>query len=151
MPKKDYLNNISEEKILWRDRKRILGMPISFTVYQVDNERFTSRKGLFRTETNEILLYRILDIKLVRTFGQKIFGVGTITLYSADQSNNMAEIKNVKKSRDVQRFISQIVERQRVAKGLTGREIYGAAGLIRETDDETNSIFDDQDGDGTPD
>lgn len=151
MPKNDYLKNISQEKILWRDRKRILGLPISFTVYQVDNERFTCRKGLFRTETNEILLYRILDIKLIRTFGQKIFGVGTITLYSADQSNNMAEIKNVKKSRDVQRFISQIVERQRVAKGLTGREIYGAAGLIQQTDDDTKNIFDDTDGDGTPD
>jgi hypothetical protein len=151
MANKAYLENIAEEKILWRDRKRILGLPISFTVYQVDNERFTSRKGLFRTETDEILLYRILDVKLVRTFGQKLVGVGTITLYSADQSNNMAEIKNVKRSRDVQRFISQIVEQQRVAKGLTGREIYGAAGLIRETDDDSNSIFDDTDGDGIPD
>ena len=134
-----------------RDRKRILGMPLSFTVYEIDNERFTTRKGFFRTETNETLLYRILDVKLVRTLGQKLTGVGTITLYSADQSNSTFEIKNVKKPDAVRKFISRIIERERVSKGLTGREIYGAAGLIRDGDGAGNRVFTDLDGDGVPD
>ena len=151
MAKKPILENIEEDQILWRDRKRILGMPLSFTVYEIDNERFTTRKGFFRTETNETLLYRILDVKLVRTLGQKLTGVGTITLYSADQSNSTFEIKNVKKPDAVRKFISRIIERERVSKGLTGREIYGAAGLIRDGDGAGNRVFTDLDGDGVPD
>ena len=151
MAKQPYLENISEEKPLWRDRKRILGMPLSFTVYEVNNDRFTTRKGLFRTETNEILLYRILDIKLVRTLGQKIFGVGTLTLYSADQTHETIEIKNIAKPEAVRKFLSRIIERERKEKGLTGREIYGAAGLIKDGDGIPNHAFADVDGDGIPD
>ena len=151
MAKKPYMENIVEEESLWRDRKRILGMPLSFTVYEVDNDRFTTRKGFFRTETNEILLYRILDVKLVRTFGQKLCGVGTITLYSADQSNSTFEIKNIKKPDAVRKFLSRIVERERSAKGLTGREIYGAAGLMQDASHADGHVFADVDGDGIPD
>jgi len=146
--------NIGDETVLWHDRKRILGMPISFTVYEIDEERFTTRRGLLRTETDEILLYRILDIKLVRTLGQKLFGVGTITLYSADQSCSTFAIQNIKKPDAVRKFISKIVEQQRAQKGIRGREIVGAAGMIQgvvDADSIADTPFVDFDGDGIPD
>ncbi len=152
MATKPNLENLVEDTILWRDRKRILGMPISFTIYEVDNDRLTTRRGLFHTETDEILLYRILDIKMVRTFGQKLFGVGTLTLYSADQTHNTINIVNIKKPDAVRKFISRIVERERAAKGITGREIFGVAGTMQNSDhDAANMAFADIDGDGIPD
>ena len=37
----DFKDNLPEEEILWRDRKRtIFGLPWSFTVYEVTPERF---------------------------------------------------------------------------------------------------------------
>jgi hypothetical protein len=135
---------------LWKDRKRILGMPLSFTRYEVTKDRFITHKGLFSTETNELLLYRILDIKLVRKFGQKIFGVGTITLYSADQSHETLEIKNIKKPDAVRRFLSKIIEQERTSKGITGRELYGAAGVMAAADNGSSFDFSDSDGDGIP-
>jgi uncharacterized membrane protein YdbT with pleckstrin-like domain len=84
-------------KIIWKDKKRFLGMPLSFTKYSIDDERLYLDKGLFTTTSDEILLYRILDIKVKRTFGQKSFGVGTITLYTADQTDRILELKNIKK------------------------------------------------------
>ncbi|MBR0025947.1 MAG: PH domain-containing protein [Clostridia bacterium] len=150
MAKKPIFDNIAEEnKILWRDRKRILGLPLSFTVYEVDEDRFTTRKGFLRTETDEILLYRILDVKMVRTLGQKICGVGTITLFSADQSHHTLEIKNVKHPEAVRKFLSKIVEKERAAKGITGREIFGTAGIGMDHD-ECDHDFTDVDGDGIP-
>src|SRR5512136_1228331 len=86
------------EPVLWKDRKRYLGIPLSFTRYSIDANRFYTKIGFFRTVTNELLLYRILDIKLVRTLWQKIFGVSTITLYTADQSDNQIIVKNIKDS-----------------------------------------------------
>ncbi len=118
-----------ENNILWKDRKRILGMPISFTKYTVDDDRIYIQEGFFKTEINEILLYRVLDVKSSRTLGQKIFGVGTVTLYCADQSNRTLELKNVKNSMQVHKFISEITERERREKGITGREMVGTAGV----------------------
>ena len=134
---------------LWKDRKRILGMPLSFTKYEISKERLIMHKGLFRTETDELLLYRIMDIKLVRTFSQKLFGVGSIILYCADRSNSELEIKNIKKPDAVRRFLSKIVEQERTSKGLTGRELYGVGGSVGGSG--CTHEFADTDGDGIPD
>lgn len=135
---------------LWKDRKRILGMPISFTRYEVTDDRLTTHVGFFHTETDEILLYRVLDIKMRRSLGQKMFGVGTITLYCADKSDSMLELKNIKKPDAVRRFLSKVVEQERTLKGITGREIYGAAAGMMGAAGE-GAAFVDLDGDGIPD
>ena len=140
--------NDAVDQLLWKDRKRILGMPISFTKYEVTGDRLVTRKGLLHTETDEILLYRILDIKLRQSLGQKMFGVGTVTLYSADKSNNTLELKNIKKPEAVRKFVSRLVEQVRTQKGITGREIYGAAAGAMNVPLED---FVDLDGDGIPD
>ena len=129
------------DKIIWKDRKRILGMPISFTRYEVDTNRLISRIGLVRTATNEILLYRILDIKMTQTLGQKMLGVGTIVLYTADQSDNQFKMINIKRPEKVRRFMSNIVEQERNKRRVIGRELFGVAG----------AGMTDIDGDGIPD
>lgn len=116
-----------DNSILWKDRKRIFGLPISFTKYSVTNERLYVSKGLFTTEENEILLYRVLDIKLVRRLFDKLFGVGTITLFSADETDREFKIMNIKEPKKVRDMLSQLIESERVRIGIRGREIYGAA------------------------
>ena len=97
MAKPDRLSEfVDEEPIIWQDRKRYLGLPISFTVYKFDHNRFYRKTGLFNTKEEEILLYRVLDIKFTQTFGQKIFKVGTVKLFTADKSTPELEIKNIK-------------------------------------------------------
>ena len=126
MAKNTVLNNLPEDEILWADTKRWLGLPWTFTKYKVDDERLTCIKGLLKTETDEILLYRILDIKSRETLGQKLFGVGTVTLYCSDKSSGVFELQNVKKPEQVRRFLSDLVEKKRTESGVKGREIYGS-------------------------
>lgn len=139
------------DTVLWKDRKRILGLPISFTRYQATQDRFFLIRGLLKTETDEVLLYRVLDIKLVRSFFQKLLGVGTITLYCADQSHATLEVKNIKKPEAVRRFLSKAIEQERASKGVRGREIVGAAGMMSDRDAACDHEFVDRDGDGIPD
>jgi uncharacterized protein (UPF0128 family) len=124
---------------LWRDRKRVMGLPLSFTKYEVGSGRFITRVGLLRSETNEIMLYRIVDLKLVRTLGQKIFGVGTITLYSADRTDRELEVKNIRHPEKVRMFLSKQIEVERKARGIIGREFIDSGDMH------------DHDGDGIPD
>lgn len=122
-------NLLVDEEILWKDRKRYLGLPISFTQYILDNNRFYVKRGFFNSIMDELLLYRVLDVKLTRSLGQKIFGVGSIMLNTADQSNPSLLIKNVKNSERVRKLLSNIVERERNEKRIMGKEMYGASGM----------------------
>ncbi len=114
---------------LWHDRKRYLGLPLSLTRYWIDHDHFYVKTGFFNREINEVLLYRILDIKSSRNFGQILCGVGTITLYSADQSNRTIKVENIRKPTKVHRYLSEVVERERVEHGIAGRELYGSASV----------------------
>lgn len=122
------LNHLSEDKVLWEDTKRWLGMPLTFTKYKVDENRLYCKTGLLKTETNEVLLYRIMDIKGTQTLGQKLFGVGTVVLYCSDKTDGIIELKNIKKPEQVRRFLSEMVEQRRAESGIKGREMYGTAG-----------------------
>jgi len=142
MAKTDRLSEfLNEEPILWKDRRRYLGLPISFTRYSFDSNKFYLNKGLFNTTSDEILLYRVLDIRLTRSFFQRIFGVGTIVLKTADQTNPILEVKSVKNSERVKTALSNIVENERNEKRVLGKEMFGAAGH--------HDL--DLDGDGIPD
>ena len=121
-----------KEDPLWRDRKRWLGFPFSFTRYAVYEDRLILKVGFFHTITDETLLYRIMDIRLSRKVGQKIFGVGTIVLITADKSHPILELKNIKNSDKVRRLLSKQIDDQRVKRGLTSREFLG--GLNHDND-----------------
>ena len=127
----DRLTNLTEkEEVLWQDRRRYLGLPISFTIYSFSNNKFYLKKGVFTTHSEEILLYRILDLQLKQTLWQKIFGVGTITLTTADKSTPILEIKSVKTPDRVRKALSNLVEQRRDEKRVTGKEMFGAAGMF---------------------
>lgn len=114
---------------LWSDKKRILGLPISFTTYYLENDRLYVKKGFFNTSTDEMLLYRILDVKSTQTFGQKIFGVGTVSIHCADKTNKVLMLYNIKNHEKVHRDISDIVEKERLERGLVGNEMLGAINI----------------------
>lgn len=111
--------------IIWHDRKRYLGLPISFTKYSMSEDRLFVETGFFNLTQNEVRLYRILDLQLKRSFGQRIFGVGSIIVSSSDKSLGTFEIKNIKHSANVKEMLSVQVEQQREAKRVVGREYMG--------------------------
>lgn len=113
-------------EILWKDRKRtIFGLPLSFTKYSLDGERLFIESGFLNSKEDEIRLYRITDISLSRTLGQKLFGIGSIKCCSADKTLGDFIIKNIKNPKEVKEQISELVEKQRDAKRVSSREFLG--------------------------
>ena len=126
----------SKIEILWQDRKRFMGMPLSFTKYKLGKDRLFIETGLFSTKYEEILLYRVMDISLKRNLWQKIFGVGSITVKSSDSTCPELLIKNIKASFDTKELLHSTVEEVKKDRRVRVSEIVGD---------------DDSDGDGTPD
>lgn len=116
----------TKKEILWKDRKRTLfGLPWSFTKYALTEDKLYVTTGLFHTKHEEIRLYRILDVSLGRTLGEKLFALGTIHLCSADRSAPELDLKRLKNSLHVRDTLSDLVEKQRQEKGIIGREFFG--------------------------
>ena len=67
---------------LWSDRRRRLGLPLSLTRYSLSEDRLFLETGLLSTRCEEILLYRVRDLSMKISLGQRIFGVGTVTVQS---------------------------------------------------------------------
>lgn len=110
-------------KIYWKDRKRpIFGLPLSFTVYTLEEERLFIKTGMLNIKEDEVRLYRIMDITFKQSLGQRIFGVGTIQCCSSDASLGDFEIVSVKNPREVKEMLSQKIEEQRAKKRVYHRE-----------------------------
>lgn len=128
------------EKIeyIWQDRKRHLGMPLSFTKYMLSGDRLFCESGLLSTKSDEVLLYRVRDLHLQISLGQRIFGVGTVRVLSSDTTIPNIELRNVKQPREVKELIHKQVEKAKEQRRLRPMELL-------QTD-----ALEDLDGDGLP-
>ncbi len=120
---------MSEIKYLWRARKRtFLGLPLSFTVYKLTQEKLLIESGFLNKKEEEIRLYRILDITLRRSLGERLFGLGTIHCCSADKSTPEFDVSGVRNSAAVKEQISDLVEAERTARRVSSRELMHEGG-----------------------
>ena len=101
---------------LWKDRKRWLGMPLSFTRYALSEDRLFLSVGFLNIKDEEILLYRIRDLSVSRTLWQRLFGVGTITVTSSDKTQPVIILKNIKDSMLVKEYIHANVEEMKIRR-----------------------------------
>mgnify|MGYP003293554547 CR=1 FL=1 len=109
--------------ILWKDRRRRLGMPLSFTRYRLTEDRLFCETGFFNIREEEILLYRIRDLELKLTLGQRLFGVGSIFVHSSDKTQPNLELKNIKNPREVKELLSNKVEECKDKRRMRSMEI----------------------------
>ena len=116
------------ETPLWSGRKRaIFGLPWTFTKYRLTETCLYITNGVFNVREEEIRLYRILDITLRQTFGERLFGLGTIHLCSSDQTSPEIDIKRIKHPKEVRTLLSDRAEAERSAKLEGMREMLGQA------------------------
>lgn len=128
-------------KLLWKDRKRHLGLPVSFTRYALSEDRLFLSTGLFSIKDEEVLLYRIRDIALSRSLLQRLFGVGTVTVMSSDKSSPTLVLKNVANPLGVKELIHRNVEEMKIRRKVRVGEITTTGGHVcnHDEDDDDDS------------
>ena len=124
----------------WKDRKRHFGLPLSFTRYSLSEDRLFCETGFLNIKADEVLLYRVRDLELTISLGQRIFGVGTVCVHSSDQSIPHLDLKNVKHPREVKELIHQKVEKAKNDRRMKSMEVMSNTGSVSHEGD-----FDDMD------
>lgn len=113
-------------EVIWHDRKRFLGMPLSFTRYYLvkkGNEwiKIFRHKGLLSSLIDEVNIYRCFDLRFHASLVDKIVGTGTIMVDSNDSTMPeflLLHIKNPYKVRDLLSSLIEI-ERKKRRVGIT--------------------------------
>ncbi len=128
---------------IWQDRKRtFLGLPWSFTKYMLTEDRLFVEKGLLTSTLDEENLYRVRDVSVTRTLGQRIFGLGTVKVFSTDASNGETVLQSIKNPIEVKEEIVRLVEAARKKHNIRASEMLMGMPDPHDCD---------HDGDGIPD
>lgn len=116
-------------EVLWHDRKRWCGLPWTFTQYDIVKKegewlKLFTTIGLFSTNMDEVNFFRIFDTALDQSLIDKIFGVGTITLYVNDESADKVVLRKVKNPYKVRAMIADLIEKERASRGFRLTEFH---------------------------
>lgn len=100
------------------ERKRLLffGLPWTFTKYYIEEESITIKKGLLTLVEDDTYMYKVQDVRMVRSLGERIFGLSTIICYTGDVTDKELRLVHVKNGAEIKKFISEASERERRKK-----------------------------------
>lgn len=100
------------------ERKRwvFLGLPFTFTKYIIKEDMITIDEGLLKTVENDCYMYKVQDVTLSASLGEKIFGLGTVTCYTGDTTHATLVLQHIRHSREVKEFILRQSEEARLKR-----------------------------------
>ena len=131
-------------ELVWKDRKRYLGMPLSFTRYALSEDRLFLSVGFLSIKDDEILLYRVRDITTSRSIWQRLFGVGTVTVVSSDKTMPTLQMKNIRNPVAVKELLHNQVEEMKIRRRVRLGEIMTTGPGSDDDDDPDDGLDDDR-------
>lgn len=112
---------------IWTDKKRtFLGLPLSFTRYILTEKKLITQTGFLSIHEDEIELYRVSDKSLNLSFGERLFGCGTVTVNCRDVDTPVKVVKSIKAPRKFMELLEENVDIQRDRYRVRGRDMIGA-------------------------
>ena len=97
------------------ERKRwvFFGLPFTFTKYTVNEQVVTINAGLFNTTENDCYLYKIQDVELRTSLGERIFGLGTVACFTGDNTHPQLFLEHIKHAKEIKNYILHTSEEAR--------------------------------------
>ncbi|MGF7143191.1 putative membrane protein YdbT with pleckstrin-like domain [Anaerotaenia torta] len=97
------------------ERKRIkfLGLPFSFTKYNINEDKITITSGFLNITEDDAFMYKIQDVRLTRSLSERIFKLGTITCYTGDTTHPELVLYHIRHASEIKDFIMASSEEAR--------------------------------------
>lgn len=102
----------------FKERKRWLffGLPFTFTVYTVKEDMITVAEGFLNKKENDCYMYKVQDVELLQSLGERIFGLGTVKCYTGDTTDKELYLSHIRNSRAIKDFILEVSETARLKR-----------------------------------
>ena len=114
---------IRSSKCQWRDKKRIMTMPISTTNYELNDEYLSITHGLLRPRNENILLYRVHNVAYRQGLRQRLVDQGNVILRWKDDDLKITVIENIKNPRQVTDMILILSENAKFRRRSNNRRL----------------------------
>ena len=90
------------------------------TVYELTNQRLKISYGVFNKYKDEIELYRVKDVRMVKPFHLRLFRLGNLTIYSSDKSDPKITLRAIHAPQKVWENLRRCVEQCRDSRSVHG-------------------------------
>ena len=91
--------------------------------YKLTTERLLVTGGLLTQSLEEVELIRVKDVRLETGILQRIFSLGTITIFTVDQTAPELQLKNIPQADRVREAIRNAVRDERQKQGVQFAEL----------------------------
>lgn len=96
-----------------KKRVKFFGLPLSFTKYTISEEKVTITTGFLNITEDDCFMYKIQDVRLTRSFAERLFKLGTITCYTGDTTHPELILLHIRNSGEIKNYIMQYSEEAR--------------------------------------
>lgn len=96
-----------------RKRTKLFALPLCFTTYSVREDKITITSGFLNIVEDDAFMYKIQDVRLTRSFSERLFGLGTITCYTGDTTHPELKLVHIKNSGKIKDYIMEASEEAR--------------------------------------
>lgn len=99
-----------------KKRTKFLALPICFTTYAINEEKINRKKGFLSIVEDDAYMYKIQDVKLVRSLMERLFGLGTIICYTGDTTDPELKLEHIKHAKEIKEYLIKASEEARIKK-----------------------------------
>jgi len=102
----------------FKERKRwlFLGLPWTFTIYTVKDDMITIDRGFLNKQQDDCYMYKVQDVELIRSFWERMVGLGTVRCFTGDTTDKELQIKHVRHAKEIKDFIFEASEKARIKR-----------------------------------
>ena len=119
----------NQKKYVERKRWVFFGLPFTFTKYTVTGELITINDGFLSTKENDCYMYKVQDVELLTSLGERIFNLGTVACYTGDNTHPQLHLTHIRNAKEIKDYILHTSEEARRRRRTLNTLDIGAADI----------------------
>lgn len=102
-------------EVVFKEKKRtmLFALPLCFVTYRIGPDKINIQSGFLSIVEDDAYMYKVQDVRLTRSFMERVFGLGTVTCYTGDKTHPELKLIHIRKSSSIKEYLMGASEEAR--------------------------------------